>query len=97
MNRISDREKVIDVYNDAKFDRNRNEPPERQCSIYDGPPDDGGRQISDQCATPAQAWTSASNRAVSGGRLPFLTPATCQYCAFGSTPSRCLSANERRR
>ena len=59
MNRISDREKVIDVYNDAKFDRNRNEPPERQCSIYDGPPDDGGRQISDQCATPAKAWTSA--------------------------------------
>jgi hypothetical protein len=54
MKRISDREKVIDVYNDARFDRNRNEPVERQCSIYVGE-----RQISDQCATPAKAWESA--------------------------------------
>lgn len=54
MNRISDREKVIDVYNDARFDRNKNEPVERQCSIYVGE-----RQISDQKYTPRQAWRSA--------------------------------------
>ena len=59
MKRISDRQKVINVYDNARFDRNRNEPVERQCSIYDGPPDDGGRQISEQKETPGQAWRSA--------------------------------------
>ena len=56
---MTNRQRVIAVYDNAKFDRNRNEPVARQCSIYDGPPDDGGRQISAQCATPAQAWRSA--------------------------------------
>jgi len=57
MNRISDREKVIDVYGNARFDRNRNAPWQRQCAIYVGE-----RQISDQCATLAKAWRSAWER-----------------------------------
>ena len=54
MNRISDREKVIDVYGNARFDRNRNAPWQRQCAIYVGE-----RQISDPCGTSAKAWSSA--------------------------------------
>jgi hypothetical protein len=62
MKRISDRQRVIAVHDNARFDRNREAPVNRQCSIYDGPPEDGGRQISDQKYTPRQAWRSAWER-----------------------------------
>ena len=67
MNRISDREKVIDVYNDARFDRNKNEPWIRQCAIYVGKPDVGGRQISDPGGSSAKAWRSACEKIEAAG------------------------------
>ena len=59
MKKPSDRQRVIAVYDNAKEYWNRNTTPDKRWTISVGKPDDGGRQISDQCATPAKAWTSA--------------------------------------
>jgi hypothetical protein len=52
--KLSDRKKVISVYWLASSHRNPLEPAERRWAIYVG-----RRQISEQKATPGQAWASA--------------------------------------
>ena len=64
MKRISDRQRVLQVYDNAKEYWNRNTTPDKRWTISVGKPDDGGRQISDQCATPAKAWRSAWEKIV---------------------------------
>ena len=62
MNRISDRQRVIEVYRLAKAYPNWHTTAAWRWTISVGKPEDGGRQISDQCATPRLAWRSAWER-----------------------------------
>jgi hypothetical protein len=59
MKKPSDRQRVIEVYRLARAVRDRLQPWARQWSIFVGKPDDGGRQIGDQCSSPWLAWRSA--------------------------------------
>jgi hypothetical protein len=59
MKKPSDRQRVSKVYYNALAYPNWNTTPDKRWTISVGRPDDGGRQISDQCATPQQAWRSA--------------------------------------
>jgi hypothetical protein len=64
MNRISDRQRVIEVYRLALAYPNWNTTPDKRWTISVGRPDDGGRQISDPCGTSAKAWRSAWEKIV---------------------------------
>jgi len=56
---MTDRQRVKEVYALARLAVSSLEPLKRRCAIYVGKPEDGGRQISDQCASSSQAWRSA--------------------------------------